>query len=117
MYYKEKDIILEFYGLRPYTTHFFYHNKVKITDRVKQFGKKLNQSLISDENGNLKVIYYLFSGIQSNSFQSIPSRIRALYVVKNEFVITNLNSSTLPDEYYTSSISFSSLVLVPDKIT
>lgn len=114
--FKERDIILEFYGLRPNTTHYFYFDKVKITDMVKQFGKKLGQPLISDESGNLKVIYYLSSGISSNSYESIPTKVNNLEAGKKEIVVTTIDQTTLPDNYYNSSTSFSAFILGLDKL-
>ncbi len=114
--FKERDIILEFYGLRPHTTHYFYFDKVKITGMVKQFGKKLGQPLISDESGNLKVIYYLSSGISSTSYESIPTKVNNLEAGKKEIVVTTIDQATLPDNYYNSSTSFSALVLGLDKL-
>lgn len=114
--FKERDIILEFYGLRPHTTHYFYFDKVKIIDMVKQFGKKLGQPLISDESGNLKVIYYLNSGISSTSYESIPTKVNNLEAGKKEIVITTIDQTTLPDNYYNSSTSFGALILGLDKL-
>lgn len=114
--FKERDIILEFYGLRPYTTHYFYFDKVQISSMVKQFGKKLGQPLISDENGNLKVIFYLTSGISSNSYESIPIKVSNLEAGRKEIVVTTTNQTVLPDNYYNSSTSFGALVLGLDKI-
>ena len=114
--FKERDIILEFYGLRPHTTHYFYYDKVKVTSMVKQFGKKLGQDLITDENGNLKVIFYLSSGISSNSYESIPVKVSNLEAGKKEVVVTTVNQTVLPDNYYNSATSFGAVVLGLDKI-
>jgi hypothetical protein len=114
--FKERDIILEFYGLRPHTTHYFYFDKVQITGMVKQFGKKLGQPLISDENGNLKIIFYLTSGISSNSYESIPIKVSNLEAGRKEVVVTTTNQTVLSDNYYNSSTSFGALVLGLDKI-
>ena len=114
--FKERDIILEFYGLRPHTTHYFYFDKVKITDRVKQFGGKLGGSLISDDNGNLKVIFYLSSGIASDSYESIPVKVNNLEAGKKEIVVTTIDQTTLPDNYSSSSTSYSAFILGLDKL-
>ncbi len=114
--FKERDIILEFYGLRPYTTHYFYFDKVKVTDMVKQFGKKLGQPLISDENGNLKIIFYLSSGIASDSYESIPTKVNNLKAGRKEVVVTTINSTILPDNYSLSSTSYCASILGLDKV-
>ena len=114
--FKERDIILEFYGLRPHTTHYFYFDKVQVADRVKQFGRKLGGSLISDENGNIKIIFYLTSGISSNSYESIPIKVSNLEAGYKEVVLTTINQTTLPDNYYNSSTSFGAVVLGLDKL-
>lgn len=82
---------------------------------VKQFGKKLGEALISDENGNLKVIFYLSSGISSNSYESIPVKVGNLQSGRKEVVVTTINQTTLPDNYYNSSTSFGAVVLGLDK--
>jgi hypothetical protein len=114
--FKERDIILEFYGLRPYTTHYFYFDKVKVTDMVKQFGKKLGQPLISDESGNLKIIFYLSSGISSDSYESIPTKVNNLKAGRKEVVVTTINSTVLPDNYSLSSTSYCASILGLDKV-
>jgi len=114
--FKERDIILEFYGLRPHTTHYFYFDKVKVTGMVKQFGKKLGQPLISDENGNLEVVFYLSSGILSNSYESIAAKASNLEAGQKEIVITTIDQTTLPNNYYNSSTSFSAFILGLDKL-
>ena len=114
--FKERDIILEFYGLRPYTTHYFYFEKVKVTDMVKQFGKKLGQPLISDESGNLKIIFYLSSGIASDSYESIPTKVNNLKAGRKEVVVTTINSTILPDNYSSSSTSYCASILGLDKV-
>jgi hypothetical protein len=114
--FKERDIIIEFYGLRPETTHYFYFDKVRITDRVKQFGGKLGGPLITDKNGELKVIFYLSSGIASDSYESIPVKINNLSAGSKEVAVTTINQAVLTDNYFNSSTSFSSVVLGIDKI-
>lgn len=105
--YKETDSNFTFVGLKPLTTHYFYFNKKKQTSRVKQIGKKLGQPLISDENGVLDVIYYLDSGISSNSPSNASYKIPNLTAGVIEVVITNIDSGAgdLPDEYLNNSLS------------
>lgn len=105
--YKETDSNFTFVGLKPLTTHYFYFNKKKQTSRVKQTGKKLGQPLISDENGVLDVIYYLDSGISSDSPSNASYKIPNLTAGVIEVVITNLDSGAndLPDEYLNNSLS------------
>jgi len=114
--FKERDLIFGFYGLRPHTTHYFYFDKVKVTGMVKQFGKKLGQPLISDENGNLEVVFYLSSGILSNSYESIAAKASNLEAGQKEIVITTIDQTTLPNNYYNSSTSFSAFILGLDKL-
>jgi hypothetical protein len=105
--YKETDSSFKFVGLKPLTTHYFYFNKKKQTSRVKQLGKKLGQPLISDDSGVLEVIYYLDSGISSDSPSNTSYKIPNLTVGVVEIVVTNLDSgaSDLPDEYLNNSLS------------
>ena len=83
---------------------------------VKQFGKKLSQPLISDENGNLKVIFYLNSGIASESYESIPTKVSNLEAGRKEIVVTTINQAVLPDNYSSSSTSYSAFILGLDKL-
>lgn len=83
---------------------------------VKQFGKKLGQPLISDESGNLKVIFYLSSGISSDSYESIPVKVSNLEAGRKEIVITTIDQTVLPDDYTSSSTSFSAFILGLDKL-
>lgn len=105
--YKETDSSYKFVGLKPFTTHYFYFNKKKQTSRVKQLGKKLGAPLITDENGVLEVIYYLDSGISSESPSNASYKIPNLSTGIVEIVITNFDSgaSDLPDEYLDNSLS------------
>lgn len=105
--YKETDSSYKFVGLKPLTTHYFYFNKKKQTSRVKQLGKKLGQSLISDESGVLEVIYYLDSGISSSSPANAAYKVPNLAAGIVEVVVTNYDSggNDLPDEYLDNSLS------------
>lgn len=114
--FKETDIIIEFYGLRPNTTHYFYFDKVQVSSMVKQFGKKLSQPLITDDSGNIKVIYYLSSGISSNSYESVPVKVGNLQVGRKEVVLTTIDLPVLPENHQQSSTSYSSIVLGLDKL-
>lgn len=110
--FKEVDSRYKFIGLKPFTRHYFYYNKVKQTDRVKQLGKKLGQPLVSDENGVLDVIFYLSSGIPSSSPSSAAYKIPNLSVGVVEIVITNVDSgvNNLPESYASNSLSSAKLV-------
>ena len=110
--FKEADSQYKFVGLKPLTAHYFYFNKKLQTGRVKQLGKKLGQTLISDENGVLQVIFYLDSGIPSNSRINFAYKIPNLAVGISEVVVTTYNSGNndLPDNYLDSSVSSSELI-------
>lgn len=110
--YKETDSTYQFVGLKPLTTHYFYFNKKKQTSRVKQLGKKLGQPLISDENGVLEVIFYIDSGISSDSPSNAAYKIPNLAAGVIEIVITNYDSGAndLPESYLDNSLSTSRVV-------
>ena len=110
---KETDSAYEFFGLKPLTTHYFYFNKKKQTSNVKQPGKKLGAPLITDENGALEIIYYLNSGISSDSPANASFKANNLRAGIFEVVVTNFDSGVndLPDDYLNNSISSSKLVL------
>lgn len=110
--FKEVDSRFKFTGLKPYTRHYFYFNKVKQTDRVKQLGKKLGQPLITDENGVLDVIFYLSSGISSSSPSSNAYKVPNLIAGMVEIIATNLDTGAenLPETYINNSLSSAKLV-------
>ena len=110
--FKEADSQYKFAGLKPSTTHYFYFNKKRQSSRVKQLGKKLGQPMISDENGLLEVIYYLDSGISSNSPTSTSYKVPNLAAGVTEVVITTYDSGNgdLPDNYLNNSISSGKIV-------
>ena len=110
--YKETDSTYQFVGLKPLTTHYFYFNKKKQTSRVKQLGKKLGQPLISDENGVLEVIFYIDSGISSDSPSNTSYKVPNLAAGVIEIVITNYDSGAndLPESYLDNSLSTSRVV-------
>ena len=110
--FKESDSQYKFVGLKPLTAHYFYFNKKLQTSRVKQLGKKLGQALISDENGVLQVIFYLDSGIPSNSRVNFSYKIPNLAVGVSEVIVTTYNSGNndLPDNYLDSSVSSSEII-------
>lgn len=111
--YKETDSSYKFLGLKPLTTHYFYFNKKKQTSGVKQPGKKLGSPLVSDENGVLEVIYYLSSGISSDSPANGSYKNANLKTGVFEIVVTNFDAGVndLPDNYMNNSISAGKLVL------
>ena len=115
VHFKEKDVIVEFYGLKPLTRYYYYFDSRQITNRVKQMGKKLGDPLISDENGKLSTIFYLSSQITSNSIQSLQPKSKDLKAGTKEIVVTTLDISILPETYRDSSISFSSITIGLEK--
>ena len=113
--FKEADSQVQFVGLKPLTTHYFYFNKVKQTSNVKQLGKKLGQPLISDENGVLYVIFYLTSGISSDSPGNSTYKVPNLIAGVSEIVVTTYDSGNdfLPDSWPENSISSAKLISYP----
>lgn len=114
-YFKEKDIITTFYGLKPLTRYYFYFDNKQVTTKVKQFGKKLNQPLISDENGQLKTVFYVSSNITSKSIQSLKYKVTDLKAGNKEITLTTLDVSVLPENFRDSSLSYSSITLGLEK--
>lgn len=114
--FKERDFIFEVFSLRPNTTYFFYVNKIQNTNRIKQFGKKLNQSLITDENGYMKLVYYIDSNIPSDTAQGISSKILNLKASNLELVLTTLNQSSLPENFENSTVSYAKSIVKLSKV-
>ena len=108
--FKETDVNLEFFGLRPLSTHYFYYNNNQVTTMVKQIGKKLGEPLIADENGYLNVIFYHSSGIPSSSAKSFAETVSVMLAGPQLFVVTNLNVTSLPLNFESASSSYAKLL-------
>lgn len=102
---KESDSYFKFVGLKPYTRHYFYYEVLNRSDRCKQFGKKLGDPLITDENGMLEFSFYNTTGIKTDSTGSDVYRSFALSTGIKEAVVTNINQTQLPADYTLSSVS------------
>lgn len=103
---KERDVIFEVFGLKPLTRYYFYVNNEQNTSRIKQFGKKLAESLVTDENGYMKLAYYIDSGLPTDSVKSVFTRRNNLNYRPVEVVLTTLNQTTLPTNFETSAVSY-----------
>ena len=108
--FKETDINLEFFGLRPLSTHYFYYNGNQVVSEVKQIGKKLGQPLVADENGYLNIILYLSSGIAGTSSRSFSEKVSILAAGPQTFVVTNLDVATLPLNFENASSSYAKML-------
>lgn len=104
--FKERDFIFEVFSLRPKTTYYFYVNKIQNSNRIKQFGKKLGENLITDENGYMKLVYYIDSNIPSDSAFGVVSKMLNLKATNLELVLTTLNQTSLPENFESSTLSY-----------
>lgn len=114
--FKERDFVFEVFSLKPKTTYYFYVNKVQISDRIKQFGKKLGESLITDENGYMKLVYYIDSNIPSDSAYGMVSKMLNLKASNLELVLTTLNQTSLPENFESSTLSFAKSIVKLSKV-
>jgi len=109
--FKERDFIFEVFSLRPKTTYYFYVNKIQNSNRIKQFGKKLGESLITDQNGYMKLVYYIDSNIPSDSAFGITTKMLNLKTTNLELVLTTLNQTSLPENFESSTVSYAKSVV------
>ncbi|NDG29053.1 hypothetical protein EB118_03005 [bacterium] len=108
---KERDIIFEVYGLRPLTRYYFYVNSTQNTSRIKQFGKKLADPLVTDENGYMKLVYYIDSGIPTDTMKGVLVRRNNLNYRPIEVVLTTIDQTTIPTNFETSAVSYAKTTL------
>lgn len=104
--FKERDILFSVYGLKPLSRYYLYINRVQNTSRAKQFGKKLGDPFITDENGKITIVFYLDSFISSDSPKAVQAKFKVLKRTPIEFVLTNLNQTVLVENFESSSISY-----------
>lgn len=114
--FKERDYIFDAYGLKPYTIYYLYVNNVQISSRTKQFGKKLGQPLVTNENGQLKVVFYIDSYIPSDSTKSSSAKFSALKAGPLEIVLSTINQTNLPENYADSAGSIAKTTLFLNKV-
>lgn len=94
-------------GLLPTTYHYFYFEGKRDTTNVKQYGKKIGETLISDANGQITFTYYYKSGLPEYA-----STLQEYYAITNniagrkEVVVSNINLADLPSDFADSSTSF-----------
>ena len=113
---KERDYIFDAYGLKPYTTYYLYVNNTQISSRTKQFGKKLGQPLVTNENGQLKVVFYIDSFIPSSSIKSPSAKFSALKAGPLEVVLSTINQTNLPGNYADSAGSLAKTTVFLNKV-
>jgi hypothetical protein len=114
--FKERDYIFDAYGLKPYTTYYLYVNNTQISSRTKQFGKKLGQPLVTNENGQLKVVFYIDSFIPSSSIKSPSAKFSALKAGPLEIVLSTINQANLPGNYADSAGSIAKTTVFLNKV-
>lgn len=109
--FKERDITFEVFGLRPLSRYYLYVNRVQYPSRTKQFGKKLSDPLITDENGKITIVFYMDSFVPSDSPKAMKAKANVLKATPLEFVLTNLNQTTLVQNFEDSSVSYAKSTL------
>lgn len=111
VFYKEKDISLNVYGLRPLTRYYLYVNRIQNVSRTKQKGKKLSEPLISDKNGSIELLYYIDSTISSDSPKSSSVKKSILQASPLDIVLTTLNQTTLAQDFENISTTYAKTVI------
>jgi len=111
--FKERDIIITAYGLKPLSTFYFYVNRERITSRVKELGKNLGEPMTTDKNGKLEIAYYIDSGLPSYSSKSIKAKTNLLKARPLELVLTTYQANNLPSNFEESSLSHAKTILYP----
>lgn len=106
---KEYSLNFRIKSLRPNTIHYFYFNREKITDYVKQVGKKIGEDLISDANGTLDLVFYINVGSSTAASSSAYYKVTNLPQGPKYAVITTANFSVLPENWRAVSASHATL--------
>ncbi|NDD83867.1 hypothetical protein EBZ38_06250 [bacterium] len=109
--FKERDLTFDVYGLRPLSRYYLYVNRFQYPSRTKQFGKKISDPLITDEDGKITIVFYIDSFIPSDTPKSMKAKANVLRATPIEFVLTNLNQSTLVQNFEDSSVSYAKSTL------
>lgn len=95
-------------GLLPLTYHYlFFEGNIATSNQYKPQGGKLGDPLISDRNGQLKFTFYYSSNVPeyTTELTEYYSFINLL-AGKKELVVANINQSTLPTDFETTSFSY-----------
>lgn len=104
---RDQSFNIKVNGLLPLTYHHFYFEGRKNTN-VKPAGGIVGDPLRSDENGQVEFTFYYKSGLATSA-----SSLEQFYQLTNniagtkEIVVSTINADTLPDDYATSSTSYS----------
>lgn len=95
-------------GLLPTTVHYPYFDRKKISSSdIKPVYGKLGDSLVSDANGQLTFEYYYDSGLPASaSTYAYFQELRASVAGNKQLVVTNIDQSSLPDNYNDTSLSY-----------
>ena len=113
---REQSFNITVTGLLPLTYHYvYYEGKQAPGTQYKPIDGKLGDSLISDENGQLKFVFYVNTNLPSatTTLAEYYSLINAL-VGKKQLVITNIKQTTLPDDYKTQAFSYAEQYITID---
>jgi len=109
--FKERDITFEVFGLRPLSRYYLYVNRVQYASRTKQFGKKLGDPLVTDEDGKIKIVFYMDSFIPSDTPKAMAAKANYLKSTPIELILTELNQTTLVQNFENSSVSYAKTTL------
>lgn len=101
-------------GLLPATYHYAYFEGRKVAaNQIRPLSGKLGDPLITDANGTLNFVYYYSTGLSDAPVTSLD----AFYAATNslagskEFVVANINTTTLPDNYIDTCTSHSKSII------
>lgn len=111
--FKERDVTISVYNLRPFSTYYLYVDKNKNSTRVKKLGTKLGDPLVTDQNGSMKLVYYIDSNIPSDSSKGVTTKLNVLKARPIELIVTTYNANTLPSNFESSTESFAKTVIYP----
>jgi hypothetical protein len=94
----EQSIILEAYGLKPNTTHTVQLDGITLTastgNKVKQEGKLIGDSLMSDNSGTLRFTIFIGSGVDVATSTQQVAAMAALMAGKKTVLVTNTDGSS-----------------------
>ena len=106
---RKQEFTITVNGLMPSTFHYFYwEGKKQATTKVKPEGKDLGGSIVSDQNGYVKFIYFFDGDVPDTStrFEDSISTSMLKGGLKS-YTVTNYDfGDDLPEDYQSRCKSF-----------
>lgn len=98
-------------GLLPKTRHYLYVDSQRVpAEQIKPYGGLCGDPIITDENGSLNIEYFHITGsfdVTTREMSSVVNQARVYK--KRQYVICNVNASSIDDTTRSSARSYAKL--------